>query len=1315
MQSLHPERFDMRNGAKEWPLWIDHFERFRIASGLDKKGEKVQVNTLLFHLGRKAEEIFKSFNLTAANADKYDTVKQKFQNHFVRQRNVIYERAVFNQRVQREGEKAESFITALFTLAEHCAYDDLREDLIRDRIVVGIRDHELSRKLQLQADLTLERVITQVRQNEDIHGHQPVVRAQASIPPAAAALDAVATSRATPSSRVGTSRPRQSKPPKTTPVASSDKSKSSRAASTKSCGWCGANATHPRANCPAANAECGICRKHGHYARVCRSAPVRRDDPKSRALNEVAESDDAAVFLGALHLDVTENSPDRPWLVPLRVGVVPVVFKIDSGADATAIPESLYRMAFRTPLTQPTTKLRTASGANLSIIGMFRSSLSRIEGRPSLPEENIYVIKDLHTPLLSRNASTSLQLIQRIDTLDSTQQVRLAFPKLFTGLGKFPGQYTIQLKDNARPFSIAAPRRVAVPRLPAVKEELERMERLGVVSKVDQPTEWCAGMVVVPKSRSKVRICADFVQLNASVKRERHMLPAVDHILAQIAENAAVFSKLDANSGFWQIILAAESSLLTTFMTPFGRYRYHRLPFGISSAPEYFQKKMSECLAGLAGTLCLMDDILIYGSTQEEHDTRLRAVLTRLQDIGITLNYDKCVFSVSSLKYLGQIIDRSGVRPDPDKVKAVTEMAPPRNLPELRSFLGMVNQFGKFIPHLSNTTEPLRSLLSKGTPWKWDKRQADAFKKLKSDLTSTDLLAHYSPHRQTVVTADASSFGLGAVLLQKQDDDSFRPVSYVSKSLTPTQQRYAQIEKEEYALCWACDRFSDYLLGMDFHAVTDHKPLVSLLSPVKRLEDLPPRVQRFRLRLRRFSFTISHCPGAEMFTPDTLSRAPLPESSAEADDSLASLEIEADLYQVDVLASLPISDVRLKELRDAQAADEECQAIMTFCSKGWPAPRTLKGDQKICHSVAAELTVSDGLLLRGQRLYIPRALRQDTLARLHAGHQGIVKCRARAATSVWWPGLSTQLASLVNECSVCRPLRPVAPKPLLPSDAPNLPWEVLGSDLFEWNGAHYLLVVDYLSRFPEIAQLPETSSSTVISRLKSIFARHGIPKILRSDNGPQYSSTQFAAFAKEYGFAHITSSPNHPQSYGEAERMVKTVKSLLFKSSDPNLALMVYRSSSLANGLSPAEILMGRRIRTTIPLSASSLVPATPPIDQIRQFDQQARARSKEIHDDRHRAKELPSLREGDTVWIKDREEYGRIIKLHDAPRSYVVASRSGEFRRNRRYLVTMNAAPDDVFDEEDEPPSSPEATPNPPAATTSRSGRRIVLPARFQ
>ena len=248
--------------------------------------------------------------------------------------------------------------------------------------------------------------------------------------------------------------------------------------------------------------------------------------------------------------------------------------------------------------------------------------------------------------------------------------------EVFSGLGTMQGEYHIQLKDNAQPYPLSTTRRVALPLLPKVKAELQRMERMRVISKIEEPTDWCAGMVVIPKPNGKIRICVDLTKLNESVQRSRHILPSVEETLAKL-QNARIFTKLDSNSGFWKIPLSKDTAKLTTFITPFGRFHFNQLPFGITSAPEYFQSKMSQLLEGLEGTASMMDDILVYGTNQEEHDKRLHGVLQRLRDNGITFNKDKCVFSVSSVKFLGQIVSDRGIQPDPDKIKSILQMAQP--------------------------------------------------------------------------------------------------------------------------------------------------------------------------------------------------------------------------------------------------------------------------------------------------------------------------------------------------------------------------------------------------------------------------------------------------------------------------------------------------------------------------------------------------------------------------------------------------------------------------------------------------------------
>ena len=320
------------------------------------------------------------------------------------------------------------------------------------------------------------------------------------------------------------------------------------------------------------------------------------------------------------------------------------------------------------------------------------------------------------------------------------------YPQLFTGLGEMHGTpHHIHLADNATPYSLCTPRRVPVLLIAKVDATLGKMESQGVIRRIDEPTEWCAGMVVVPKSNGDVRVCGDFTKLNHSIQRERHILPSVEHLLANIG-NATVFSKLDANSGFHQIPLDEASQRLTAFITPSGRYCYRRLPFGISSAPEFFQKRMSTILDGLPGVICLVDDILVFGACQEEHDQRLQAVLQRLASAGLTLNGEKCLFSVSQLCFCGYLMGKDGIRPDPAKVTVLTEMPACKDVHEVRHFLGLANQLGRFSPNLPSLSQPLRGLLVKRNSWCWIASHQTAFDRIKAELSSQPVLALYSPN-----------------------------------------------------------------------------------------------------------------------------------------------------------------------------------------------------------------------------------------------------------------------------------------------------------------------------------------------------------------------------------------------------------------------------------------------------------------------------------------------------------------------------------------------------------------------------------------
>ena len=493
------------------------------------------------------------------------------------------------------------------------------------------------------------------------------------------------------------------------------------------CIRCGADPHQKGDKCPALGATCHKCGRKGHYSSRCLG---------KRAATTHELSLDTA-FLGTM----TTSCQVASWHATIRIHQA------------------------------------------LDVCGQFSTSLSYEEHTST---QTVFVVRGLKSNLLGLPAITSLQLVRMVrTTVADESDIREKYQKVFQGLGTLGEEYTIQVKDGAVPHALFTPRNVPIPLREKVKEELGRMVTMGVISKVSDPTSWCAGMVVVPKSSGAVRICVDLKPLNQSVLRQTHPIPKVDDTLAQLA-GATIYSKLDANSGFWQIPLAEQSRKLTTFLTPFGRYCFNKLPFGISSAPELFQQRMSKLLEGLSGMVCLMDDILIFGSNTAEHDSRLEAALKRIEAAGVTLNPNKCEFRTTTVKFLGHIIDKGGIRADPEKTSAICKMEPPQNISELRRLMGMINLLGKFSPNIAEFSQPLRELLSPKRAWVWGPDQDRAFALLKAELTLPTILALYDPDANTKISADASSFGLGAVLLQQHGDD-WKPIAYASRSMTETE------------------------------------------------------------------------------------------------------------------------------------------------------------------------------------------------------------------------------------------------------------------------------------------------------------------------------------------------------------------------------------------------------------------------------------------------------------------------------------------------------------------------------------------------
>ncbi|UYV79978.1 K02A2.6-like [Cordylochernes scorpioides] len=837
-----------------------------------------------------------------------------------------------------------------------------------------------------------------------------------------------------------------------------------------------------------------------------------------------------------------------------------------------------------------------------------------------------------------------------------------------------------------------------------LKEQLEEMTRLGVIELVEEPNEWCAGMVAVPKPGGKVRICVDLTKLNQYIRRENYPLPATEHILGQLG-NACYFSKLDANSGFWQFGLAKESQKLTTFITPFGRFLFKRIPFGISSAPEIFQRKMTQLLGKMEGVVCFMDDIVVYGSSLEEHNERVRQVLKKFQEEGMTLNPEKCQFGVKTIKFLGRTISE-GLFIDEEKLDAVTKMEEPRSAKELKSFLGMVNYLGKFIPNLADKIQPLNSLLSTKNEWVWEEPQKKSFNLLKQELASRPNLALYNPSRLTIISADASSFGIGGVLRQEQPDGSLKPVAYVSRTLSETERRYSQIEKG-LAIVWTCDRLKDYVTGIKIHIETDHKLLIAIFTS-KPLEDITPRLQRLKMRMMRYSYQISHIAGKKQIVADVLSRKPISKRHKD--------ELEEELSAYIQSIEFPATEERLLEISRKQKEDSLCSQVANYCTGGWPKnKKEVDPEIRGYWQFQDDLTYQNGLLLRGQIILIPRSMRKEILEKLHQGHFGINKCRSRAKESVWWLGISQEIERMVSSCTKCLKERRPKHEALMPSEFPIRPWQKVEMDLFYLNGRWYLIVCDYYSRYPEISLLQNLTAQEVISHLKSIFARHGTPETVRSDNGPQFRKvlgSEFSRFSKEWSFKHIASSPRFPQSNGFIEAIIKNIKQSL-KKEDCYLTLQAYRTMPLESGYSPAELLMGRRLRTSVPAIESSLMPRYLDSKALQEREKRRMINQKRLYDKRHDVHSLPQLQQGERKVRRNRLHLTRLPTTEstmDAPED----SRHQELRNEEAPLSTSTGPTrEGRTRSESQDQDQERSLPSTPVVQT-RYGRVVKKPQRF-
>ena len=578
-----------------------------------------------------------------------------------------------------------------------------------------------------------------------------------------------------------------------------------------------------------------------------------------------------------------------------------------------------------------------------------------------------------------------------------------------------------------------------------LEKELERLERLDVIEATSEPSEWTSALAVTHKQNGDLRVCIDPRGLNKALQRVQHPVPTVEELVAEVA-NAKVFSKCDVRNGFWHVELDDESSRLTTFSTPFGRYRWKRMPFGIAPASELFQRKLEQQLEGLAGVKNIHDDILVFGEGNtvaeaiSNHDERMCKLLQRCEERNIALNSgeSKFILKEEQLPYMGHIFSPDGLRPDPAKIKAITVMPSPDGPAATRRFLGMVNYLAKFIPTLSDLCHPLRQAISK-EEWNWNQSCDKAITEIKEAILKTGVLRYLHPTAKITVQCDASSLGRGAAILQEG-----KPVAFASRALSSAEKNYSQLEKEMLAIVFALRRFDQYVYGREILVESDHQPLETILR--KPLHEAPRRLQRMMMELQRYDLTVKYLKGENMYLADTLSRAFLPiiESDYDNDERVCAFTSQKDFENVHVDGTeIAISDQRLSQIAQHTRNDTLMVRLKTIIQDGWPINRSeVPLDLMVYYHIRDELAVDGDVILKGLRCVIPRSLRQTIMERIHCGHTGIAGSLQRARMSVFWPGLTADIKNYVLTCETCNRLRQTAQQKetLLQLERPDRPW-----------------------------------------------------------------------------------------------------------------------------------------------------------------------------------------------------------------------------------------------------------------------------------
>ncbi|XP_055585385.1 uncharacterized protein K02A2.6-like [Uranotaenia lowii] len=910
-----------------------------------------------------------------------------------------------------------------------------------------------------------------------------------------------------------------------------------------------------------------------------------------------------------------------------------VEFLIDSGASINTVTEEAWDV-----IQQRNTKVfnyRTkcdrqfngyASQEPLQVKAMFEAWLSINPVKPKCYAE-FFVIEGAQRSLLSKSTAEELKVLKVGLHVSNIDGLVKPFPK-------FPG-ILVKLSIDDR----IIPKKVAYLRVPAameqkVNDKLEELLLSDVIERVVGSPEWISPMVVVPKGKDDVRICINMKNANEAVQREHYPLPVIDTFLNKL-KGSKFYSRLDITSAYHHVELHPDSRSITTFMTGKGLMRFKRLMFGINAAPEIFQRIMTEMLRGIEGVIIYIDDIVVFGRTREEHDARLEEVLRVLKDNNALLNKEKCVIGVQEMEILGFKVSTTGISPSEEKVSAIKNFRLPSSKEEVRSFLGLVNFVGQFIPDLSTRSEPLRMFV-RGEIDKFGDNQQKAFDDLRNELVNNvRKLGFFDPCDTTELYVDASPVGLGAVLTQKDHKGVSRIISFASKGLTPAERVYPQTQREALAVVWAVEKFYLYLFGLEFTVFTDHRTLEYIYEGKHQNgRRACSRAEGFALRLQPYNFRVRYIPGARNIS-DILSRL-VTQCDAAFDEG-------SDHFLFALNEGL--SAITLKEIQKETEADQVLMAVIN-------ALKTDKWEKELFRYQAFqnELGSIDGIVVRNDRIVLPKKLRSRALQIAHKGHPGIVAMRRNLREKLWWPCMDRDVNETVQQCAGCsavsrqNPPEPMImalqiahkghpgivamrrnlreklwwpcmdrdvnetvqqcagcsavsrqnpPEPMIRTEMPERAWQQIGIDFFSAKEcATFLVTVDYYSRFLSVSEMKITNAAKTIEVLEALFREHTYPETIRCDNGPPFSSVEFSEYCTSRNIRLVHAIPYWPQMNGLVERqnqgILRALRIAKVTQTDWRKALqdyvyMVNTTPHSTTDKAPFELLTGRPVKDLLP------------------------------------------------------------------------------------------------------------------------------------